>query len=130
MGPEKRIRRSGSRNGPVQAPLARDPLQDVGTSILELHTRPCHQVLHGRGHEHLAPARQPHEAGADMDRDSPDVLAGELDLSRVESGPHLQPEAPNTVSDLLGAPDRPGRAIEGSQEAVPSRVDLAASEAP
>jgi hypothetical protein len=44
----------------------------------------------------------------------------------VEAGPHLEPEGLYAVADRGRALDTPRRAVEGGQEAVTERLDLAA----
>jgi len=46
----------------------------------------------------------------------------------VETGTELEPQSARSVSDRQCAPDRTGWAVEGGEEAVPRRVDLAAAE--
>src|SRR5204863_2275452 len=51
-----------------------------------------------------------------------------LHLTRVQAGPDLDAEVGYGIADRTCATDGPRRAVEGGEEAVPSRVDLQAAE--
>ena len=62
--------------------------------------------------------------------DATHVVADELDLARVQPAAHLDPEAPpRELGHRIRAADRPGRTVEGGQEAVAHRLDRPAAEA-
>ena len=119
---------TGSRGDGKQLPFAWDPLQGVPAAVVELDTRSRHQVANGTGDEHLTGAGEAADARPDVHGDAGEVVAAGLALSRVQPGPHLEPDVFGLVSDRLRTSDRPGRSIEGRQKPVASRFHLLAVE--
>jgi hypothetical protein len=74
-----------------------------------------------------ASARAPIRACADVDRHPADVVAEQLDLAGVDPDPDLDPDRRQLLADGSRTADRPRRAVEGGQEAVAHRLDLAAA---
>ena len=68
-------------------------------------------------------------AGSDVDRDPGDLLADDLALAGVQAGADLEPELAYGGSDRLRAADCSDRPVEGGEEPVAGRVDLATAEA-
>lgn len=66
-----------------QTPLARDALQHVRAPILESNPGSEHEVLDSCRGEHLAGAREGHDAGSYVDCQPPDIIADQLDLARM-----------------------------------------------
>src|SRR5262249_4753072 len=67
------------------------------------------------------------DPGADVDRHAADVVADRFDLAAVDPGADLDPAAAQLALDRGRAADRPRRAVEGGEEAVPHRLHLAAA---
>jgi hypothetical protein len=61
--------------------------------------------------------------------DPADVIAADLALAGVQSGPHLDAEGLHRVANCHGAADRSLRSVEHREEAVAGGADLAASKA-
>src|SRR5262249_4316775 len=80
-------------------------------------------------HEHLAWSGQRSHAGADDHGDAAELLSDDLALARVQAGPDLEAEVAHRALDRGRAADRADRAVEGREEAVPGRVELAALKA-
>ena len=68
------------------------------------------------------------DAGADVDGDPADLAVDQLALAGVQAGADLEAELAHRLGDRAGAADRPGRAVEGGEEAVAGGVDLLAAE--
>ncbi len=83
-----------------QPPWAGHALEVVLAAVLEVEAGAGHQVLHGLGDEHLAGPRVRAHAGADVHGDPGDVVAGQLDLARVEAGAHLEADRAHRVAQL------------------------------
>jgi len=66
---------------------------------------------------------------APMDTAMPAVAVGDLALAGVEPGPDLELEWTERVADRRRCENRPRRPVEGGEEAVAGRVELAALEA-
>jgi hypothetical protein len=58
----------------------------------------------------------------------PDVIVLELDLTRVTTRSHLEPERLSRLGYRLRAPHRPGGSIEGREEPVAGRAGAATTE--
>ena len=86
------------------------------------------QVDHRAGHEHLAGGRLGRDPRTDVDGDAADAAAVELDLARVHAGADLQPERGDRGMIAARAAHGLGGLLEGGEEAVAGRVDLAAPE--
>ena len=63
-----------------------------------------------------------------MDGNSGELAAPHIDLSRVQARADLEAHFADRVRDCGGAENRPRRAIEGDDDAVPGCVDEAAPE--
>src|SRR5262249_57085902 len=66
---------------------------------------------------------------ADVHGEASDVVAHDLDLTRVQPDAHLQAQLPSAVAYRLGAADRARRPVERREQSVADRLDLAAREA-
>jgi hypothetical protein len=62
-----------------------------------------------------------------VDRDASDVVAHQLDLARVQAGPHLDSQRRHRVGDRPRALGGAGRPVEDRQEAVAGGLHLAPS---
>jgi hypothetical protein len=58
---------------------------------------------------------------------APDIIANQVALPRMYAGSDLEPAGGRALSDRTRTPDRPRRPVEGRQETVPHRLDLAAA---
>src|SRR4051812_35196161 len=56
--------------------------------------------------------------------DARHIVGDVFDLTRMQSGPHVNAEASHRLGDRTGAPDRPRRAIEDGEEPIAGRRDL------
>jgi len=102
-------------------------------AVLELETAAGRQVLHRGGDEDLARTSEPTDPGPDVDRQSRRLAVDGLHLAGVDAGADLKVERADRIDDLLRTSDRSSRPVEGREEAVAGRVDLAspvASEQP
>ena len=63
-----------------------------------------------------------------VNRDAADVRVAQLDLTGVQPDPDLDPEAPRAIAYRTRAADGAGGAVEGCDEAVTCRLDLATTE--
>ena len=88
------------------------------SAILEYETRTGDEILHGRGDKYLGGVCERFDSCSDVDGETPHVVAGSLDLSRVQSRSDLDGKRPNSIDDRLSAPDGSSRTVECGQEAV------------
>src|SRR5437764_13783900 len=109
-------------------PLAGDALESVRAAVREPEPRAGDEVAHGARHQDLAGPGERRDAGADVHGDPAELRPHHLTLARVETGADLEAERAHAVADRARGPHRPRRAVEGRQEAVASRVDLAPTE--
>jgi hypothetical protein len=71
----------------------------VLTGVLEDEARSGDEVLNRLRGEHLGRSRSGPDAGTDCDGESAHIVAVELDLTRVQTGSHLEPERPHVLDD-------------------------------
>src|SRR5712691_2417843 len=120
----------GSRRGDgEEPPLARNALQRVGAPVLEADSGACHEILDRIGDQDLTRPGLARDASADVDGDAAHFLAHHLALARVQTGPHLDSQLPDSARDGACAPNRAGGAVESGEHAVTGRVDLPSAEA-
>src|SRR5437764_9771908 len=112
----------------VEVPAVGDALQLVLAGIFEDEARARHEILDGRGDEHLRPIRDRRDPRTDVHRDPADLPVDRLDLTCVQPCADLDPEWANGLDDRLRAFDPTSRPIEGREEAVARRVDLCTTE--
>jgi hypothetical protein len=108
-----------------EVPWLGHALEGVNPPILEPDPRARHQILHGRGDDHLTGGGKRGQAGGDGHRDPAHIVAEQLDLAGVQAGPDLQAQRRDRPLDGADAADRPSRAVEGGQAAV---ADVAAAD--
>src|SRR5215211_1063005 len=109
---------ASGRAGRVEPPLARDALQFVHSTLLELDSRARDQVLDGAGHENLAGAGGSGYARSDVDRNPRYLSVLQLALACVNAGADREIELAECVDDRASACDRTRRAVEDRKEAV------------
>ncbi len=73
----------------VEPPFAGDALELVAASVVELDARSHDEVLNRARHHDTGAGLGIDDPGRDMDGKSSDVVAGELDFSRVQPGADL-----------------------------------------
>jgi hypothetical protein len=100
----------------------------VLAQAVELKARAGDKVRDGRGHEDLPGTRSRGYARRDRDRDPCYLAPLELRLAEVKSGADLEAELANGLDGRCGAAHGGTRRVEGDEEAVAGRVDLAAVE--
>ncbi len=91
--------------------------------VLELDSRPDHQILDRARNEHFVRAGLCHNPRANMDRDTFDRIPNEFTLARMQSSPDLQAESSNSLTHRERTTNRPScswRPTEGSEYSVPS----------
>src|SRR6188474_556875 len=106
-------------------PLAVETLELVSTAVLEpeaarLGDRACHIR-----DEDLARSCRRHDARGLMHGHAADVVVDELDLAEVHARPHLQTVPMCKPLDRKRTAERLRRTVEGREEAVAGRLDLA-----
>ena len=115
-------------DGGEHQPVVVDPLESLRTARLEHDPGSGDQVLDRVRGQDLPATSQRADPRRDMDGDPGDVVADELDLAGVQPGPDLEPLRRDRVADDERGPDRARRPVEGGQEPVTGRLDLAATE--
>ena len=108
-----------------QPPLARYSGERLAPAVLEADVRADDKVAHGPGHEHLGGLGQVGDAGADVDRDAGEVIAGELALAGVQPGADVELERAGGVHGGERAADRARRPVERGEHAVAGAADRA-----
>ena len=98
-------------------------------SFDELDARAGDEIAHRPGRQDLARSGESGDARADVHGDPGEVVAANLALAGVQSGPHFQAEAARLHPDRLGTADRAGRPIEGGEKPVARGLHLAAERA-
>src|ERR687898_2187827 len=76
--------------GGEQLPGVAEALQGVGSAVLQVDAGAGDQVPDGPRDQHLAGPGGGHDAGPDMDGDAADVVAAQVELADVDSGPDVQ----------------------------------------
>jgi hypothetical protein len=109
----------------VKMPAVRDALELVLSGVLEDEAGADGEVLHGRGDPDLVRPRQRRHPRTDVYGDALDVPPDELDLTGVAPRPDAKADGPDRDLDCPGTADGSGRTVEGRQEPVSSRVDVA-----
>src|SRR5262249_1951273 len=109
-------------------PLAGDAFERVGAVFGKPQARAGDEVLHGARHQDLASLGERGDPGPDVHGDAAELLAHNLALAGVYSGPHFEPETPDSARDGRGRANTAGWAIERGQKAVAGGVDLATAE--
>ena len=115
----------GTNHG-VQEPLIRHAFERVGTLVFELQPASGNEILDSRGNEDLGGFGQRRNPSANVHRDPENVIAGELDFSRVTSGSYFEAQRAHRICNGLGAAHRPRRPIEGCKYSIAGRLDEAA----
>jgi len=90
-------------------PLLGHAFKGVDPSILEADTGARHQILHGRGDDHLIGAGKRGQAGRDGDGDAAHVVAEQLNLAGVQACPDMQAQPPATADHPSTPPWRSNR---------------------
>src|ERR1700730_7043040 len=105
------------------------PLERMDAAVRELESRPGHEIFDRVRDQHLARAGERGDARADMDGDAAALGAHHLAFAGMASGPHLEAERPYILGDRRRAAHGTGWPVEGREEPVAGRVDLAPAEA-
>ena len=66
-------------------------------------------------------------ASADVDREPTDLLSPHFDLAGMHVNPDREPDTTQGLMQSAGAADRTTGPVEGGEEAVAGRVDLASA---
>lgn len=110
-----------------QPPFTRNASKLVGTKVRELDSRSGHEILDRRRDQQRARSRPSRDPGAHMHGNATDPSLEDLALARVHARPNGHSQSANSVDDLARTGHRPGRTVEGGEEAVSCGVDLATS---
>ena len=94
------------------------PFEGVLPPIVEGDARPDDKIAHGTGGAYLPGFGQGTDPRRDVDGQSSDVIAPELDLAHVQSGPDRNAEVRRRLHHGHGAPDALGGPGEPCQRAV------------
>ena len=94
-------------------------------SVVEGEVRSRDQVLDSRGDENLPWSRLRGHPRAGVDCDARELVPDHLALAGVQPGPYFETQLPHPVPDRRGAADGADRAVEGGEEAVSCRIQLA-----
>src|SRR2546423_11251893 len=110
-------------------PCSGDAFELVVAFVGELHAGAHNKLCHGSRRPDFAGAGFGCDAGGDVDGDAADVIAADFDLAGVDAAADVEPELTGGIADRTGTLEGPGGSVEGGEEAVAGRLDLAASEA-
>jgi hypothetical protein len=99
----------------------------VGAALGELEPRAEHKLAHSTGHQHLAWVRVRADPCTNVDRDSCNVVASPLALTRVNACAQLDPERPDSVADRSRATDGLRWTFKHGEEPVAQRLDSSPS---
>ena len=109
----------------VQLPFAGHALELGAPSFVELDPGARHKVFDRAGDDHFTGPGLGGHARADVHGDSPDLAIQSFALPRVQPRANLEAQVAHGVDDRSGAADRPRRAVEDREEAIPGGVQLA-----
>ena len=104
--------------GYEESPAVRDAFELLLSSIGEGEAASRDEVLDGLRDDDLSRAGDAEEARCDRDRQTARLPVDDLALADVHPGPRLEPEAGDTLSDLMGAVDGACGPREAGKEAV------------
>src|SRR5690349_6655694 len=107
-------------------PPVGDALQLVLAGVFEHKPRACGEVFDRVADQNLPSAGERADPGADVHRQATDAVTGEFDLAGVAAGADAQAEVAESRAQRLGTAEGPRGPVEGRQQAVPGRVDVAA----
>src|SRR5215472_11295033 len=99
------------------------------SALLEAYAGAGNEVSDRTGHENLAGAGQSGDPGPNVDSDAAHFVTDDFALASVETRAYTNSERFDAGRDGLGAAYGPCRAVEGGEEAIAGRVNLAAAEA-
>ena len=86
---------------------------------------PDEKSFHGLGDEHLCRSGEVADTFGDRDREPGDVVASEFDLAGMKPGPDVQSQRFGSDDDLRRAANGVRATVEGGEEPVAHRLDLA-----
>src|SRR6185369_384701 len=109
-------------------PFAGHALQRAHATFLEADAGARNEILDHRRDQHFSCAGLSGHACSNMHGDAPDVVACQLDLTGVQTGADLEPEAADRTSDCTCTADRARGSVERRQQAVADELDLAPAE--
>src|SRR5262249_42602003 len=118
-----RLGRFSARDG-IQLPRARDTLEFVGSAFCELDPRAYHEILDRARNEYLPGLGVFGNACTDMDGESAHLSVDQFAFARVQSSSDVESQIAYGIADSACAANRARRAVEGREEAIPSRIHL------
>src|SRR5437764_14210472 len=104
----------------VELPLVGDALEGVAAAVGEDDAGPGHEVLYGARDQDLAGACHRRNARADVHGDAAHIVAPQLDLTGVQSGPDRHREH---LAQRRRAADGARWTVEGGEQAVARGLD-------
>src|SRR5262245_7729455 len=126
-GPTVRSRASDHRG--KEAPRVRNALEFVLAALAERDAGARDEILDRAGDQDFVGTRQRTDASGDVNRETGEIVAADLALSRVQARSHIDPEGLGGFGDGLGAMNGARRAVEAGQKTIPGRLDLPTAEA-
>ena len=108
----------------MKAPGSRDTFQRVCTSVVEFDAGTDSGATDGFGHEDLPRRGEVANSFSDGHGETLNVAFAKLDLARVDTCTHVQPEVSCAGHDFSRATDSASRTFEGREESVSGRLDL------
>jgi hypothetical protein len=103
--------------------------QLVLASFIKLDPRAEDQGWDRGGHKRVSWSGERHDPSSDVHGDAPNVLAAQLDFTRVKSYPYIDPKLATPFTYRAPALDSAGGAVECGKESVTHCLDLSAFEA-
>src|SRR5439155_1308530 len=97
-------------------------------TVVELEARAGDQITDSAGDKDLSGLGLGRHPRPDVDSDASHRVPSELDLTRVQTGPHLEAQRSDRVADRTRAADRPRGPVEDREDAVAGSVDLPSME--
>src|SRR5262245_13830477 len=112
------VRYGASRDGAVQAPLARHTLEHVRAACFENKARARYKITHRLRDQNFARPGKPADARADMHSDSSEIVTDDLAFSGMQTATDLESERMHGASNCAGTANRAGGAVEGREEPI------------
>src|SRR5438132_4332121 len=111
--------------GSKQMQRFRQALCHMSSAVVKTQTRPGNKIAHRIGDEDLASACHFGHARRDVDGDTANIVALNLDVAGMEAAAHIHAERAHSLDDRRGAAHGAGRPIKGREKAVAQSLHLA-----
>jgi hypothetical protein len=124
------VLRSHTRRDTIERPFAGHSPELVGPGARKFDSRASYELTHGAGDEDLIRCGGCLDTSGDMDPHPGDVIAAQLDLTRMDTRSNSQVEFPQDFLDCRRARNSSSGTIEDREKPVSGPSDEAATKTP